>query len=32
MTQEFDAPGETLRADLLLFVDELLAKGLLAVR
>jgi hypothetical protein len=28
MKQEYDAPDETLRADLLRFVDELLAKGL----
>ena len=32
MQQEFDASSETLRADLLAFVDELLANGLLAVR
>ncbi len=32
MQREFDAPGETLRADLLAFVDELLAKGLLAIQ
>lgn len=31
MQQEFDAPGDALRADLLTFVDELLAKGLLTV-
>jgi hypothetical protein len=32
MQQEFDAPGEALRSDLLAFIDELLAKGLLAVQ
>lgn len=32
MQQEFDASSETLRADLLAFVDELLANGLLAVQ
>ena len=32
MQQEFDAPGETLRSDLLAFVDELIAKGLLTVQ
>ena len=32
MQQEFDAPGETLRVDLLAFVDELLTKGLLTVQ
>jgi hypothetical protein len=31
MQQEFDAPREMLRSDLLAFVDELLANGLLAV-
>jgi hypothetical protein len=30
MQREFDAPGETLQSDLLTFVDELLARGLLA--
>lgn len=28
MKQEYDAPDETLRGDLLRFIDELLAKGL----
>jgi hypothetical protein len=32
MQQEFDAPGDALLSDLLAFVDDLLAKGLLAVR
>jgi hypothetical protein len=32
MQQEFDASDDTLRADLLAFVDELLANGLLAVQ
>jgi coenzyme PQQ synthesis protein D (PqqD) len=32
MQQEFDASDETLKADLLSFVDELLANGLLAVQ
>ncbi len=32
MQQEFDASSETLRTDLLAFVDELLANGLLAVQ
>jgi hypothetical protein len=32
MKQEYDAPGETLRVDLLAFIDELLAKGLLAIQ
>ena len=31
MQLEFDASGENLRTDLLVFVDELLAKGLFAV-
>ena len=30
--QEFDAPAETLRADLVAFVDDLLAKRLLVAR
>ena len=32
MQQEFDAPGDALRKDLLAFIDELLAKGLLSVQ
>ncbi len=32
MQQEFDASSEPLKADLLAFVDELLANGLLAVQ
>ena len=32
MQQEFDASDDTLRTDLLAFVDELLANGLLAVQ
>ncbi len=32
MQQEFDAPGEALQADLLKFVDELSANGLLKVQ
>jgi coenzyme PQQ synthesis protein D (PqqD) len=32
MQREFDAPGETLQSDLLTFVDELLARGLLALQ
>jgi len=32
MQHEFDAPGETLQTDLLAFVDELVAKGLLEVQ
>ena len=32
MQQEFDAPGERLRSDLLAFVDALAAKGLLAIQ
>jgi hypothetical protein len=32
MQLEFDAPGETLQSDLLTFVDELLARGLLALQ
>jgi hypothetical protein len=28
MQREFEAPGETLRSDLLTFIDELSAKGL----
>jgi hypothetical protein len=32
MQREFDAPDETLRSDLLTFVDELLDKGLLALQ
>ncbi|HUK37057.1 MAG TPA: PqqD family protein [Vicinamibacterales bacterium] len=32
MQHEFDAPGDRLRSDLLTFVDELLDKGLLAIR
>ena len=31
MRREFDAPDETLRVDLLSFVDQLIAKGLLTV-
>ena len=32
MQQEFDAPEETLQSDLLAFVDELSAKGLVTVQ
>jgi len=32
MQHEFDAPCETLQTDLLAFVDELVAKGLLEVQ
>jgi hypothetical protein len=32
MQEEFDAPGETLQSDLLTFIDELLAKGLVQVQ
>ncbi len=32
MQREFDAPAEALRTDLLAFVNELVAKGLLTVR
>ena len=32
MQQEFEASGETLRVDLLAFVDELLTKGLLTIQ
>ena len=32
MQREFDAPGEMLEADLLTFVDDLLARGLLAIQ
>ena len=32
MQQEFDAPGDALRKDLLAFIDELQAKGLLSVQ
>jgi hypothetical protein len=32
MQHEFDAPDETLRSDLLTFVDELLDKGLLSLQ
>jgi len=32
MQQEFDAPGETLQSDLLTFVAELSAKGLVTVQ
>jgi hypothetical protein len=32
MQREFDAPGETLQSDLLTFVDDLLARGLLATQ
>ena len=32
MQHEFDAPSDTLETDLLTFVDELLAKGLLELR
>ena len=32
LQQEFDAPADALRSDLLIFVDDLLAKGLLAVQ
>jgi hypothetical protein len=32
MQQEFDAPDDVLRSDLLAFIDELLGKGLLAVQ
>jgi len=32
MQREFDAPDDTLQSDLLTFVDELLARGLLALQ
>jgi hypothetical protein len=32
MQTEFDAPDETLRTDLLTFVNELLSRGLLAIQ
>nr|UXE44942.1 hypothetical protein Hi04_10k_c3996_00017 [uncultured bacterium] len=32
MQHEFDAPGEMLESDLLTFVDDLLARGLLAIQ
>jgi hypothetical protein len=32
MQEEFDVPGDTLQADLLAFVDELSANGLLKVQ
>ena len=32
MQQEFDAPVDTLRSDLLTFIDDLLAKGLVTVQ
>jgi hypothetical protein len=32
MQQEFEASGETLRVDLLAFVDKLLTKGLLTIQ
>jgi hypothetical protein len=32
MHEEFDAPGDTLQADLLTFVDELAANGLVKVQ
>ena len=32
MQEEFDAPGETLQSDLLTFIDDLSAKGLVQVQ
>ncbi len=32
MQREFDAPGDRLQSDLLTFVDELAAKGLIAIK
>jgi hypothetical protein len=32
MQQEFDAPGDTLRSDLLAFIDDLSSKGLVTVQ